>query len=128
MSSPSSLVQTFKNSLIEFLDQLIDMFPNESNIVIVRVMVKDVLVIEDLLISFKTGLEKEGVRDMIKDHNDQYFMRHDTLFSNIGSSNINEVKRLWQSGSIDAYNKTIVWAWIDRFVKVADLHTKALGV
>ena len=43
------LLQTFKNQIINFLDELIQQFPSEAEFVIIRIFVKDQIPLGDVL-------------------------------------------------------------------------------
>ena len=49
MSSKEKLIIEFRDQLIKFLDELIDQFPSESQFIIIRILVKDQILIEDVV-------------------------------------------------------------------------------
>ena len=48
----NSILQQFKDNLVSFLDELIDVFPSESELILLRIFIKDQIPTEDILNKF----------------------------------------------------------------------------
>ena len=73
MSSKEKLIIEFRDQLIKFLDELIDQFPSESQFIIIRILVKDQILIEDVLGQFIKDILPE--KNNIKNRKDCVFYK-----------------------------------------------------
>jgi hypothetical protein len=125
MSDIRILIQ-FKNSLIEFIDELIDQFPQEPDLIILRIFLQDQIPIEDVISKFILAINKNNqeMKKFISDRNEKFFLESD-VFESIAKTKSINFKKLWLSGNLDDEEKENVWKWIDSFVKISELYTKA---
>jgi hypothetical protein len=124
MAETQILIQ-FKNSLISFVDELIEQFPQEPDLIILRIFLKDQIPIEDVMNKFIYTINKndQELKKYIADRNEFVFLESD-VFDGIAKSKSINFKKLWRSGNLDKEEKETVWKWIDSFVKLSDLYTK----
>ena len=125
MAETQILIQ-FKKSLICFVDELIDQFPQESDLIILRIFLKDQIPIEDVITKFIYTINKndQELKKYITSRNEIVFLESD-IFGGISKSKSINFKKLWRSGNLDAEEKETVWKWIDSFVKLSDLYNKS---
>lgn len=125
MAETQILIQ-FKNSLISFVDELIEQFPQEPDLIILRIFLKDQIPIEDVMTKFIYNINKndQELKKYITERNEMFFLESD-IFESIAKSKSINFKKLWRSGNLDAEEKETVWKWIDSFVKLSDLYNKA---
>jgi hypothetical protein len=123
------ILQEFKNNLISFFDELIDLFPSEPDLVIVRIFLKDQIPIDEVINIFNNTINKDNhkFRKMIKDRNEIFFLESN-IFDSISKSKVVHFKKLWRSEQLDDDNKQIIWKWVDSFVYLADKYIKAKTV
>jgi len=69
--SELKLLQTFKNQIINFLDELIQQFPEEAEFVIIRIFVKDQIPLGDVIGRF--------IKECLP-HHDQIRMKNQSFF------------------------------------------------
>jgi|LakMenEpi03Aug12_release.lakeMendotaPanAssembly.Ray.scaffolds.fasta_scaffold496866_2 hypothetical protein len=121
----TQVLHEFKNGLICFFDELIDQFPEEGDLVIVRIFLKDQILIEDVMNMFVYHLTKDDhkMKTMIKSRNETYFLDNN-FFENMNKNKVIHFKKLWKSGRLDDDDKKVVWRWIDSFVFLADKYMK----
>jgi hypothetical protein len=124
MAETQILIQ-FKNSLISFLDELIEQFPQEPDLIIFRIFLKDQIPIEDVMDKFIYAINKndQELRKYIKDRNETFFLESD-FFETISKSKAVNFKKLWRSGNLDDEEKNTVWKWIDSFCILGDRFAK----
>ena len=128
--SETLILQEFKNNLITFFDELIDQFPTEADLVIIRIFLKDQIPIEEVINIFINTINKDGQRfkKMIKDRNEIFFLESN-IFDSISKTKVVHFKKLWRSNSLDDDDKKIIWKWIDSFVYLGEKYIKSkLGV
>ncbi len=124
--STEEILKEFKNSLISFIDELIDQFPYEGEIVITRVLINDQMSIKNVMDIFNFQLNRnEGkIKNMIKERNESYFT--DNNLFNIEQEKLNRFKQLWYSNNLDEEDKIVVWKWVDSFVYFAEKYSKSI--
>ena len=123
--SETLILQEFKNNLITFFDELIDQFPTEADLVIIRIFLKDQIPIEEVINIFINTINKDGQRfkKMIKDRNEIFFLESN-IFDSISKTKVVHFKKLWRSNSLDDDDKKIIWKWIDSFVYLGEKYIK----
>lgn len=118
------ILDQFKKQLISFFDELISQFPEAPELVILRILFKDQIHIEEVMNRFVYKLVL--VREQIKNRDDAFFLEDNTFFSFTSKENVNSLKKLWRSNKMDNEDKLTVWKWMDSFVFLADKYAKNL--
>lgn len=123
--SSIEVLQQFKSTLISFIDELIDQFPAEGDLVVFRIFIQDQAIISDVVDTFLLQLEsnEQEIRKMIKERDENFFLEH-SMFDGAGKNKVNHFKKIWRSGQLDADDKTTVWSWVDSFVILCDRYAK----
>lgn len=120
--SELKLLQTFKNQIINFLDELIQQFPEEAEFVIIRIFVKDQIPLGDVLGRFiKECLPHH---DQIAKKDQSFFLESDIIVSALGGSKMGadvmeKLKCLWLSNRLDEEDREMIWKWLALFFKIA---------
>jgi hypothetical protein len=125
--SDFDILSQFKTNLISFFDELIDQFPDEGDLVIVRIFLKDQIPIEDVMKMVVVNLNKDDelLKKMIKERNENFFLENN-LFDN-SSKNKDKIlhfKKIWRSNRLDDDDRQTIWRWIDTFVYLANKYSK----
>lgn len=110
------LLKEFKAQLINFLDELIEQFPTEGDLVISRIFINDQMPIIDIMNIFVENIHPK--KDLIKEKNENFFLEETTLFSIFSENKVNNFKNLWKT--LDSSDKDIVWEWVNLFVVMSD--------
>jgi len=126
MSESIQAMQTLHKNLVSFFDELIDMFPNEGDFVIYRIMVKDRVPITDLvpILSHYLLPEKEAVKVAIKNalagNPSSFHDKINDMFAQFGggSPQTTNYKRLFDD--MDNENKTVIWKWLHVFIHLIE--------
>lgn len=128
--SAEDILQEFKNQLVNFFDELINQFPSEGDLVVIRLFLSNQIPIRDVMNHFNYQLNKDNklFKTMIKNRDEQFFLDNN-LFDLSGSKRdkMSHFKRLWRSGVLDDEDKMVMWRWVDSFVYLTDKYTKALA-
>lgn len=128
--STEDILQEFKNQLVNFFDELINQFPSEGDLVVIRLFLSNQIPIRDVMNHFNYQLNKDNklFKTMIKNRDEQFFLENN-LFDLKGSNRdkMSHFKRLWRSGVLDDDDKAVMWRWVDSFVYLTDKYTKALA-
>lgn len=123
--SKTQVLTEFKTGLISFFDELIDQFPQEGDLVMFRIFLKDQILIEDVMLIFNNAMNKDNgyLKKMCKERNETFFLENN-IFDSISKLKITHFKKLWRSGSLDEEDKKVVWRWIDSFIYLGDKYLK----
>ena len=121
------LVTEFRNQIVSFLDELIEQFPHEGDFVLIRIFIKDQLPIFDVIGRFIRDVLP--LKEEIKQRNDHFFMNHDVLYSSkVIRDRADHFRTLWSSNRLDEEDKTVVWKWMDVFIRIAQQYKDQYGV
>lgn len=106
-----------KKSLVDFFDELIEMFPSNSEFLSIRILIKDRAPITEIMNYFILNVLPE--KELIKTRSDTVFLDKNILFSLLGDSSTNFFKTLW-SETLDKEDKISIWKWLDIFIFLAE--------
>jgi len=117
MSSELEILVQLKQQLVDFLDELIESFPNEPDFIIFRIFVNDQIPIIDIM---KYITEKLcPLHDMVKRRDEKFFADYNVLFEKFDekkTGKVNYFKRIWFSGGLDKEDKEVIWRWFHSFL------------
>jgi|APSaa5957512535_1039671.scaffolds.fasta_scaffold396796_1 hypothetical protein len=108
------LLSQFKKQIIAFFDELIDQFPNEGELIIMRIFFKDQIPTAEVMEYF--AAELLPLRKKLEDRDDAFFLENETLFTGLCENKVDYFKNLWPT--LDKEDKNTIWAWFDLFVRL----------
>ena len=119
------ILKEFKKNLICFLDELIDQFPTEGDLIRLRIYFNDQVDIKEVIEGFTHHLNKDdqAIKQNIKDRNDAFFLDN-SIFDCFGKPKVLHFKRIWRSPHLDQDDKKTIWKWIDSFVFLSEKYSK----
>jgi hypothetical protein len=124
--SEIAILKQFKNSIITFLDELIVQFPEEADLVIFRIFLKDRVPIIDVVTYFVHKILP--LKKMVQLRDENFFLNHCSLFKDINKDGNKQkslhFKKLWRSSSLDKQDKHVVWQWFDSFIFLGERYQK----
>lgn len=122
MSSKIQVLSDFKTSLVNFLDELIQQFPEEGDLIVLRIFLNDQVPIEEVM---KTFCEKcLPLKETIKRRDQSFFLTNNVLFQKIDHNKVNHFKKLWTSPKLDDDDRQVIWTWYDTFIAFAEKYQK----
>lgn len=114
-------MKEFREHLIQFLDELIEQFPQEPNFVLMRIFIKDQVPVHTVIGRFIRDILP--YREQANRRDDQFFKQHPFLcmshkeVEDVGRHNINYFTQLWDSDALDDNDRKIIWEWVDVFME-----------
>lgn len=115
------VVEVFKNNLVNFIEILIEQFPTETDLIIIRTFFLEMCSPIDIINYFSHKLLSPHVKTMIEKQNDQFFIENDTLFSDIkNKQKVFHFKNVWL-GATENQKKSI-WQWFNKLVRIAEIY------
>lgn len=120
------ILNEFRTQLINFLDEIIEQFPLETDFVLIRLFLKD-LPATDIIGRFIRDLLP--LKNEVDKRNESFFLENTILYTGgqVQTSKIDHIKSLWTSNKLDANDKKVIWDWMDLFMKLADTYHKSFG-
>jgi hypothetical protein len=110
------LLTSLKTQLVEFFDELIELFPDEQDFIVGRILINDTLpisIIMDYIVKNLCPLQEQ-----VKTKNEDFFLQNNILFEKLDSekaSKVNHFRRIWTSG-LDHEDKETIWKWFTSFI------------
>lgn len=123
MSSLQILTE-FKKNLVQFLDELIDQFPEEGDFVIFRVFVNDQLPTQEIMNHFITSILPH--KAIIKARDDKVFTEMNILYFGMDKSKAGVMRKIWRSPRVDAQDREVIWKWFDSFIFLVEKYQKVM--
>lgn len=122
--SSIQILSDFKSNLIQFFDELIEQFPSESELVLIRIFLNDQVPIESVMNYFIKDILPH--KELVKARDGEFFMSNNILFGRrLDKTKPNYFKNLWRSTQLDAQDREVIWKWFDNFIKIAEKYMKA---
>jgi hypothetical protein len=122
--TPIDILQRLKRTIMQFIDDLIDIFPQESDLIIIRVFFEDQVSVQTIAESFI--IHVLPYRNMIKARNDKFFLEEDNIFAMIDTGKVLHFKRLWLSKLLDMEDRQTIWSYFDTFITLVEAYQKCL--
>jgi len=128
--SEFQLLNTFKQQIIKFLDELIEQFPKDSEFVIIRIFVKDQIPLQDVLGRFIS--ECLPYKSYIDNKDEKFFLESNIIVSALGGNKIGEevmdkLKSFWKSQRLDTEDRQMIWKWMSLFFSIAERYKTKYG-
>jgi len=127
MDTTTVLIQ-FQDSIITFLDELISLFPKDTDLIMFRIFLKDripIVVVMNIFI-----MKLLPLKNMIQKKDENFFLNECDLFDELQNKKekIQKFKSIWRSNSIDNQNRQVIWKWFESFVYLAEKYQKFVSV
>jgi hypothetical protein len=114
-SSTTTLMKQFHSTLDNFMDELVNTFEGEVDLILLKGFIKD-------------GIPPEKVMQLvityILPHKEHVSARDDTFFLTMGKSlppdKYERIQTLWNSPKLSKEDKNVLWRWIESFVAFAE--------
>ena len=121
------LMYDFRTQLLNFLDELIGQFPEESDLIIIRIFMKDQVPVYDVLGRFIRDLLP--LKKEVDDRNENFFLENTLLYvqNGIASNKVNHFRELWLSDKLDDNDREMIWKWMDLLNMIGNQYYQKYG-
>jgi len=109
----------FRSNLITFVDALVQKFPKEKDILLLRIVIEDAP-IEPIIIDFGKLIIPHA--EMVINKNDTFFLEKcSSLLKGVvpDTVELDHFKRIWLSPDFSEYDKTQLWRWFRLFLHLS---------
>ena len=114
------LLVLFKKTMIEFLDELIEQFDQEGDLIVLRFFLSEQIPLETILLQFNNYVYP--MKDMIKNRDEKFFLERDNIFGASPKDKVIHFKDLYLKMSPD--DRFTLWTWFDTFIMISDKYKK----
>lgn len=118
--SDIKILEKFQKSLVAFFDELIEMFPDEKDFILIRILIKDQIPSTQIMGYFEMVMSNKDIVSSIERRDDNFILSN-VLFSKISKSDV--FKNLWLS-RLDSDDKIMIWDWVDSFSRMTKEYMK----
>ena len=115
----SEIMRHFRENLIVFVDALVEKFPQEYDLHLLRLVIEDAP-IEPIIVDF--GQIIIPYADMVMSRNDVFFLEKcSTLLKGIvpDTVELDHFKRIWLSSDFSPDDRNQLWRWFRLFLNLA---------
>jgi hypothetical protein len=115
----------FRESVCDFLDELLEQFPNETDFILARIFIKDKIPPQTIMSYFIKDILP--LKDSILKRDESFFLTSDLNFlGSSGSDKVNHFRLLWKSTRLDKQDRDVIWKWFESFVYMAEQYQQHL--
>jgi len=108
--------------VLNLLDDLLCICPNESDILLVRLYFENQVDPETLMKGFIRWVLPW--KDYIVNHDEKYFEENDHIFGPLPSDKVEYFKIKMKDGTFDKDDKEAIWAYFDVFLSLMEQYNK----
>jgi hypothetical protein len=117
------ILKVFKTNLIKFIDALVEQFPNESDLIVLRIFLTEQIPIEDVMNIFQKRLLPH--KDIILNKDESFFLQKTDVFSGVNTDTVSYCKDIWLSPKVTPEDKEQIWNWFKLFVNLCEKYTNS---
>jgi hypothetical protein len=110
ITKKAKILTNFHNNYIQFFNEMIDLFPNDSDLITIRTLLKTQISSTDVMTIFINRILP--IKKMVVDRDDSFFLEKCNLFDELDPTKVNHFKKIWQS-NISNEDKDIIWKYFD---------------
>lgn len=114
------LKEKFKENLLEFFSELVIQFPKEADLILLRILLKEMSA--DVLIS-KFIKDILHLKDKVTKRDSTFFLENKILYIGADQTKTDHLKKLWQQ-NIDEEDRECIWEWFDVLIKISEEYVR----
>lgn len=118
------ILTLIKDNSIKFLSSLIDLFPEEGDLIAGRILIEDGIPIEDFANKLTQNILP--LEDVIVSRDERFFIEDNDVFVMANKDKVYKWKAIWQSDRLDEQDRKNIWKWVDLFLKLAKLYRNTM--
>lgn len=116
--SKIDLLIKFKNTVVAFIDEIIEQFPRDSDLILCRLYIKDQIPTEQLMNIFINFFLPQ--KQLIVNKDDKFFTEGTAQFFEHLNIKTNLFEKIWSSNILDEDDRTIIWEWMTSIVTIVE--------
>lgn len=121
MDKKTQILEKFKKNLVQFVDALVEQFPSETDLYLVKLLFSTDQIPPTLMMNVFLSRVYPN-KDLIKNRDEKFFIENEDIFSGLSKDKVGHFKKLWMSGNLDDTDKQEVWKWFDVFIILCEMY------
>ena len=122
MTAILKILDQLREQVLNLLDDLLTICPNEPDILIVRLFFENQIDSEGLMRGFIKWVYPW--KEYILNHNENYFKENDHMFGPLPTDKVLYFKRKYEDGTLSKEDKDIIWAYFEVFISLIEQYNK----
>lgn len=124
MDKEKQLCIQLKTQVLNLLDDILIICPNEPELILVRIYF-DVKTAPEILMK---GFIKYVYpwKEHIKQRDEIFFEKSENIFGTVPNNKISYIKNKIKDGTFDEQDKKIIWQYFDIFIKIIEKYNKII--
>ena len=118
----NKVMDQLRDQVLNLLDDLLSICPNEPDILLVRLFFENQVDPETLMQGFTKWVHPW--KAYIKAHNEEYFEKNDHIFGPLPADKVTYFKLRMKDGTFDKEDKDIIWAYFQVFISLIEQYNK----
>jgi len=110
------LLTLFKNNILEFIDELMNQFEDEGDLIVLRFFISEQIPVETLMYQFITYVYIH--KELIKNKDEKFFLEKDNIFGSSPKDKVIHFKDLYLR--MTSEDKETLWAWFNVFISICE--------
>ena len=117
------VLKKFEDSIVNFLDALVEQFPNEEDFHLMKIIISTKQIPVTIIVEKFIEIIYPN-KQMIKNRDEKFFLNNESIFSGVSVNKVNHFKKLWMSEYFYDSDKESLWNWFDLFISLCDSYIK----
>jgi len=118
MSVIDKILDQLKAQVINLLDDILSICPDESDILLMRIFFENQLSPDIIMTEFIKWVYPW--KDYINKHDEKFFIENDHIFGNYPSDQVQHFKQKFIDGTFTEEDKSTIWAYFEVFISLID--------
>jgi len=114
------LLQLLKKNMTEFLDELIEQFEEEGDLIVMRFFIEEQIPIDEIMRRFIKYVYP--FKEKIKTKDESFFLENDNIFGSSPKEKIVQFRNLYLQMNVE--DRPTLWAWFGCFITICDRYLK----
>lgn len=112
------ILEIFKINYIRFFTDLIDIFPEEEDLIYIRVLLTSQIPVSTVMDIFIESILP--IKDMVVRRDENFFLEKCNLFDELDGTKVVHFKKLWSSPNLDDETKDVMWKYFDVLIGLTE--------
>ena len=117
------LLNIFKKNLLEFLDELIEQFEEEGDLIMLRFFFSEQVPVELIMKQYITFVYPH--RQLIRSKNETFFLEKENIFGISPKDKVVHFKTLYLRMAPD--DRDTLWSWVQTFLTICEKYIQLNG-
>lgn len=114
------ILKLWKTNILQFLDNILEIFPDEADLIVYRQLFENQIPIEEVMKQFCIIIIP--VKTMIENKNEEFFLSGKASFLDITNNKVSKWTTIWKSSRLNNDDRECIWKWMNVFLNLATMY------